>query len=70
MTRSDRDPVHSPRQVEALKDALGELLEEREELRVVGADRETLERNRQQIVTVQWELSRALIARHHHFQPA
>lgn len=37
---------------------------EREELRRMGADRSTLERNRRDIVRAQWQLSHALIARH------
>ena len=37
---------------------------ERQELRGRGADRESLEQNRLEIVRLQWELSRALIARH------
>ena len=49
--------------MEALQDLLGGLLHEREELRfrVFGPE---LERNRREIVRVQWDLSRALIARH------
>lgn len=50
--------------VEALQDVLGDLLREREGLRTHGADQATLERNRQAIVKTQWDLSRALIARH------
>lgn len=62
---------HTPLPVEALQDVLGGLLREREELRVNGADRGTLEGNRQAIVKAQWELSRALIARYHTgLQPA
>ena len=71
MTSTRLEPTApSPAQVEELRGALGGLLEAREELRMGEADREALERNRQQIVKLQWELSRALIARHHRFQPA
>ena len=52
-------------QVEVLQDRLRRLLREREDLRTVEADRGALERNRRAIVDAQWELSRALIARHH-----
>jgi hypothetical protein len=52
-------------QVEVLQDRLRRLLRERENLRTVEADRGALERNRRAIVEAQWELSRALIARHH-----
>jgi hypothetical protein len=48
-----------------LEDRLRRLLREREKLRTVEADRRALERNRRAIVDAQWELSRALIARHH-----
>jgi hypothetical protein len=51
-------------QVETLQDVLRRLLREREELRARGADRATLECNRQAIVKTQWDLSRALIARY------
>jgi hypothetical protein len=54
-----------PLPVEALQELLGGLVREREELRGAGADRVTLERNRRAIVRVQWQLSHALIARHH-----
>jgi hypothetical protein len=52
-------------QVEVLQDRLRRLLRERENLRTVEADRGALEGNRRAIVEAQWELSRALIARHH-----
>jgi hypothetical protein len=57
-------PAPSPRgrnplPVEALQDILGGLLRERELLRTSGAKR-ALERNRRQIVVVQWDLSYAL----------
>jgi len=49
--------------VEALQEFLGGLLRERELLRSSGA-RRALERNRLEIVRVQWELSRALVQRY------
>jgi hypothetical protein len=49
--------------VEALQDLLGGLLRERELLRAAGAKR-ALERNRREIVRVQWELAHALSDRH------
>jgi hypothetical protein len=62
---------HAPLPVEALRDVLGKLVREREELRSAGADRADLERNRIAIVNAQWDLSRALIARYHpHLQTA
>jgi hypothetical protein len=45
--------------VEALQEILGGLLRERELLRSAGAAR-ALERNRREIVRVQWELTQAL----------
>lgn len=60
-----REPTSAPGQVEALQDRLRRLLRERENLRTVEADRGALESNRRAIVDAQWELSRALIARHH-----
>jgi hypothetical protein len=61
-------PAPSPRgpdplPVEALQKTLGGLLHERELLRSSGAKR-ALERNRLEIVRVQWELSRALVERY------
>jgi hypothetical protein len=61
-------PASSPRgrnplPVEALQDLLGGLLRERELLRAAGAKR-ALERNRREIVRVQWALSYALTERH------
>jgi hypothetical protein len=60
-------PATSPRghplPVEALQDLLGGLLREREQLRVGGSEPD-LERNRREIVRLQWELSRALVARY------
>jgi hypothetical protein len=49
--------------VEALREHLGGLLRERELLRSSGAKR-ALERNRLEIVRVQWELTHALVERH------
>ncbi len=59
------DTKTGPAQVETLQERLRGLLREREELRTSRADRHALERNRRAIVDAQWELSRALIARHH-----
>lgn len=56
--------------VEALRGVLEGLLAEREQLHAAAAGRDALERNRQAIVRAQWELSRALIARHHRLEPA
>jgi hypothetical protein len=59
------EPTSEAGYVEVLQDRLRRLLRERENLRTVEADRAALERNRRAIVEAQWELSRALIARHH-----
>jgi hypothetical protein len=61
-------PAPSPRgpdplPVEALQEALGGLLRERELLRSSGAKR-ALERNRCEIVRLQWELTHALVRRY------
>jgi hypothetical protein len=61
-------PAPSPRgrnplPVEALQDLLGGLLREREILRAAGTLR-PLERNRRDIVRVQWELTYALAERY------
>jgi hypothetical protein len=61
-------PAPSPRgrnplPVEALQDLLGGLLREREILRTSGAKR-GLERNRREIVRVQWDLTHALVERY------
>ncbi|HEY3069159.1 MAG TPA: hypothetical protein VGJ34_02495 [Gaiellaceae bacterium] len=61
-------PAPSPRgrnplPVEALQDLLGGLLRERELLRSSGA-RRALERNRREIVRVQWDLTHALVERY------
>ena len=50
--------------VETLQQQLDTLVLERERLRSSSAERSELERNRLAIVRVQWELSRALIARY------
>jgi hypothetical protein len=56
--------VENHSDVARLRDRIGELVRERQELRTTGADRESLERNRIQLVRRQSELGRALI--HHH----
>ncbi len=56
-------PRGHPLSVEALQDRLGGLLREREGLRAAAAGSE-LERNRLEIVRVQWALSHALVARY------
>jgi hypothetical protein len=61
-------PAPSPRgrnplPVEALQNHLGGLLRERESLREVASPL-ALERNRREIVRVQWDLSYALIERY------
>ncbi len=60
-------PAPSPRghplPVEALQDRLGGLLRERERLHAAGNELD-LERNRREIVRVQWEICHALIARY------
>jgi hypothetical protein len=53
----------NPLPVEALQEILGGLLRERETLRSSGAKR-ALERNRREIVRMQWELSYALSQRY------
>jgi hypothetical protein len=58
---SPRGP--NPLPVEALQKTLGGLLHERELLRSSGAKR-ALERNRLEIVRVQWELAHALVQRY------
>jgi hypothetical protein len=55
--------VDNQSEVERLRDRIGDLVRERQELRTVGADRESLERNRIQLMRRQSELGRALI--HH-----
>ena len=58
---SPRGP--NPLPVEALQEALGGLLRERELLRSSRAER-ALERNRRDIVRIQWELTYALARRY------
>ena len=53
----------NPLPVEALQEILGGLLRERELLRSSGAQR-ALERNRREIVRMQWELTHALSERY------
>jgi hypothetical protein len=50
--------------VENLKTRIGELVRERQTLRVNGADRSSLEGNRRELALRQAELGRALIAQH------
>ena len=56
----------NPLPVEALQEILGGLLRERETLRSSGAKR-ALERNRREIVRLQWQICHALIARYARF---
>jgi len=49
--------------VESLQEQIGELVAERQALRTEGGSATALERNRRRIAKLQWELSRALIAR-------
>jgi hypothetical protein len=50
---------------EHLLDRVAALVARRQQLRASGASRTDLERNRAEITRAQWDLSRALIARHH-----
>ena len=50
---------------ELLLERVAALVARRQELRAAGASRTELERNRAEITRAQWDLSRALIARHH-----
>jgi hypothetical protein len=50
--------------VEALVNRIGELVAERQELRVASAPAAAIERNRLQIARAQWELAHALIDRY------
>ena len=50
---------------EDLLERVAELVHERQVLRAAGAGRSELERNRAEIARAQWDLSRALIVRHH-----
>jgi len=50
--------------IERLLGSISSLVAERQELRIRDAPAETLERNRREIARLQWDLSRAAIARH------
>jgi hypothetical protein len=50
--------------VESLRERIGELVRERQELRTMGASRQSLEWNRVQLARRQSELGRALIEQH------
>jgi hypothetical protein len=50
---------------EDLLERVAELVRERQVLRAAGAGRSELERNRAEIARAQWDLSQALIVRHH-----
>jgi hypothetical protein len=50
--------------VERLRERIGELVHERQELRTAGADRWSLEQNRRQLVDSHSELGQALIQQH------
>ena len=50
---------------EVLLERVESLVHERQSLRAGGAGRAALERNRADITRAQWQLSRALISRHH-----
>ena len=50
--------------VESLLDRIGELVAERQALRIATASAAELERNRLKIANAQWLLAEALIARH------
>jgi hypothetical protein len=50
--------------VESLRERIGELVRERQELRTTGASRQSLEWNRVQLARRQSELGRALIEQH------
>jgi hypothetical protein len=52
------------RDVEALTDAIGRLVTQRQVLRAAGAAVDLLEENRLELLRAQWELSQALIARY------
>jgi hypothetical protein len=55
---------HEHDTVEALEQRIATAVGERQDLRTQGAGAASLESNRLKIVRWQWELSRALIARH------
>ena len=50
---------------EVLLERVESLVHQRQSLRAGGAGRVALERNRSEITRAQWQLSRALISRHH-----
>jgi hypothetical protein len=64
MSTPPEETAGYPPPVEALQTRLRGLLREREALRSNDAQPEDLERNRREIVDVQWQLSHSLIARH------
>jgi hypothetical protein len=49
--------------VDELHDRIAALVRRRQELRATGASGAALERNRLELVQIQWDLCRALIAR-------
>jgi hypothetical protein len=57
--QSEREP-----EVERLRERIGELVRERQDLRTAAASRASLERNRLQLASRQSELGRALIELH------
>jgi hypothetical protein len=59
-----RQPAPARPTVEDLIGRIAALVLVRQALRKDGADRETLEENRRQLVDAHWDLSRALIERH------
>ena len=52
------------RAIETIEAFLHALVEERQRLRIAGADAGALERNRRAIVQHQWELAHALLRRY------
>ena len=64
-TRPISRSVDSEPSPETLLDRVAELVNQRQAMRAAGAGRAELERNRAEIARAQWELSRALISRHH-----
>ena len=50
--------------VEELQQQIAGLISERQELRAHGASGASLERNRLELVRIQWDFSHALIRRH------
>lgn len=59
LTQSGQEP-----EVERLRERIGELVRERQDLRTAGASRSSLERNRLQLASRQSELGRVLIELH------